>query len=60
MNNSNQAPDLRFPGELSQFLDALNQLYRCLGLQPEDARAATFADAEIFVPETVESALQSA
>ena len=58
MNTNNEAPDPGYPGELAQFLDALDRLYRCLGLQPEDAQAATFADAEVFAPGTAEPAVQ--
>jgi len=40
----------RFDGGLPEFLDRLEKLYRCFGLRPADARAATLADAEIFAP----------
>jgi hypothetical protein len=33
---------------LPEFLAALDRAYRLIGLTAEDARAATFADAEIF------------
>jgi len=51
MNTNNTAPEPRFEGGLPEFLAALAGIYRCIGLEPDDARAATFADAEIFVAE---------
>lgn len=53
MNTTNTANEPRFAGGLPEFLDALEGLYQRIGLRPDDARAATFADAEIFVPEPV-------
>jgi len=54
MNTNDRAAELRFAGGLPEFLAALDGIYRCLGLGVDDARAATFADAEIFVPEPAE------
>lgn len=44
----------RFDGGLPEFLYRLEKLYRCLGLRPVDAKAATLADAETFAPLTTE------
>ena len=55
MNTTTTAPEPRFAGGLPEFLNALNRLYRYLGLEPEAARAATFADAEIFVPQPADT-----
>lgn len=55
MNATCTATEPRFAGGLPEFLEALNRLYRGLGLEPDEARAATFADAEIFVPEPAET-----
>ena len=57
MHTNNTAPEAGFLGGLPEFLAALDRIYRLIGLEPDDARAATFADAEIFVPEPVESEL---
>lgn len=51
MNTIDPAPIPRFEGGWPEFLERLDRLYRCIGLEPDAARAATFADAEIFVPE---------
>ena len=50
MNTTKTALEAGVEGGLPEFLERLDRLYRCIGLEPEDARAATFADAEIFVP----------
>ena len=54
MTTVNPAPEPRFEGGLPEFLARLDRLYRCIGLEPDNARAATFADAELFVPEADE------
>ena len=51
MNTTLEGSETRFAGGLPEFLAALERLYRCLGLGLDDARAATFADAESFAPE---------
>ena len=50
MNATNTATEPRFTGTWPEFLDALDRIYRIIGLTDDDARAATFADAEFFVP----------
>lgn len=57
MNTTNTANEPRFSGGLPEFLEALDRLYRSLGLRPDDARAATFADAELLLPEPAETGL---
>lgn len=57
MNATNTAAASRFSGGLPEFLDALERLYRCFGLEPDAAQAATFADAEIFAPAPLEQEL---
>jgi len=57
MNAIDGRLDTRFPTALPDFLEALSRLYRCIGLTPENARAATLADAESFAPEPVEPAV---
>ena len=57
MNTTYTAPEPQFAGGLPEFLHALERLYRCLGLAPKDAQAATFADAEIFASAPLEPEL---
>ena len=56
MNATHTATEPRFAGGWPEFLDALDRIYRLIGLTDDDARAATFADAEIFVPEPAQPA----
>ena len=51
MNATNTPTETRFAGTWPEFLDTLDRIYRLIGLTDDEARAATFADAEIFVPE---------
>ncbi|MCU0786923.1 MAG: hypothetical protein MUC91_01825 [Verrucomicrobia bacterium] len=54
MNTNDTTAERGFPGGLPEFLAALDGIYRCIGLEIEDARAATFADAEIFASDPSE------
>ena len=54
MNTNDTIPERGFPGGLPEFLAALDGIYRRIGLGIEDARAATFADAEIFISDPAE------
>ena len=55
MNTIDTQEEPRFAGGLPEFLSALERLYRLLGLDPEAAQAATFADAESFAPQPEEA-----
>ncbi len=54
MNTTHTGTETRFPGGWPEFLATLERLYRTLGLEREDAQAATLADAESFAPEPAE------
>ena len=53
MNTSRTAYEPRITERMPDLLDALNRAYQWFGLSAEDARAATFADAEILFSEPV-------
>lgn len=50
MNTTKPTREPRIQGGLPELLEALYKIYQRIGLSVEDARAATFADAEIFAP----------
>ena len=56
MTTNNEMVEPRVPANWTDSLEALTRLYQWIGLGPEEARAATVADAEVFAQETVDLA----